>query len=202
MATTLATTLHAAFENNRALKLRADHFLIVLRALGTTVSADEGALLIRYLGPDSQGYVDVQKFCVWFEGMEQDPRFAQLLQSLGRSNGEDGEALPLAEANGGQSSGQGSLFVDGEGMDEVAELNDAGAVEEHDAEVSFRRYVSADDRSAWPLEDTDKYTLPQRRQLTEREALKARFNQSLNRLKARLKLARVTFRPGLTAQTI
>eukprot|EP00928_Gymnodinium_smaydae_P014286 TRINITY_DN15206_c1_g1_i1.p1 TRINITY_DN15206_c1_g1~~TRINITY_DN15206_c1_g1_i1.p1 ORF type:complete len:206 (-),score=44.92 TRINITY_DN15206_c1_g1_i1:267-884(-) len=205
MATTLTSTLHAAFENNGALKLRADHFLIVLRAFGTTMTADEGALLLDYLGMDSEGCVDVRKFCAWFEGMEQDPRFAQLLQSLGILERSD---VSGEEGDGCQSSSVQSNEVLGEEFARPADVNPNDGDnfdvvgEERGREVSFRPQVSADDASNWRLGSKDKYTLPSRRRLTEREILKASFCRSLSRLKARLQLSSVKFRPELSAQTI
>eukprot|EP00928_Gymnodinium_smaydae_P014284 TRINITY_DN15206_c0_g1_i1.p1 TRINITY_DN15206_c0_g1~~TRINITY_DN15206_c0_g1_i1.p1 ORF type:complete len:135 (-),score=31.20 TRINITY_DN15206_c0_g1_i1:26-430(-) len=110
MATALAARLHSAFENNGALKLRADHFLVVLSALGTSVTAAEGALIVESLGMDSEGCVDVRKFCAWFEGMEQDPRFAQLLQSLGSKRQNEGTVLPVAGGDDSPPSAQGGIF--------------------------------------------------------------------------------------------
>eukprot|EP00928_Gymnodinium_smaydae_P031854 TRINITY_DN23248_c0_g2_i1.p1 TRINITY_DN23248_c0_g2~~TRINITY_DN23248_c0_g2_i1.p1 ORF type:complete len:201 (+),score=33.12 TRINITY_DN23248_c0_g2_i1:63-665(+) len=200
MATTLSATLHSAFENNGALRLRADHFLVVLRALGTTVSADEGVLLINSLGIDSEGCVDVRKFCSWFEGMEQDPRFAQFLATLRAKR--DEAAFTFADVDGSQPSGQSSDFDEGEdGYQDEDNLHD-GAQGHERRVLSFRPQVSADDRSAWPLGSKDRYTLPPRRRLTEREMTKARFIESLNRLKARFELYPVRFRPDLTAQMI
>eukprot|EP00928_Gymnodinium_smaydae_P069965 TRINITY_DN5391_c0_g3_i1.p1 TRINITY_DN5391_c0_g3~~TRINITY_DN5391_c0_g3_i1.p1 ORF type:complete len:264 (-),score=62.19 TRINITY_DN5391_c0_g3_i1:207-953(-) len=77
MSKPLSTRLLEAFEAHGALQLPADHFLIILRTLGATVSAREGAALAKKFRKDAEGHVDVQRFCEWFTGMEQDPRFAE-----------------------------------------------------------------------------------------------------------------------------
>eukprot|EP00928_Gymnodinium_smaydae_P065797 TRINITY_DN4888_c0_g4_i1.p1 TRINITY_DN4888_c0_g4~~TRINITY_DN4888_c0_g4_i1.p1 ORF type:complete len:219 (+),score=32.19 TRINITY_DN4888_c0_g4_i1:65-721(+) len=218
MSKTFSTSLYEVFEANGALKMRADNFLTVLRRAGATISLEAGKKLVRYLGMDSEGYVDVRKFSSWFEGIEQEPRFAQRMPrwpAPGASEsmveaprfGDDG--LPCAQPSG--ESLEGSDVVHEAAPIEVdVDDNEVGViVRQHDEDregrrrtLSFDRQVTSDDGSEWPLDDEDKYTLPQRRRLSEHEKLKARFIATLNKVKARLEASPVIFRPELRAQFV
>eukprot|EP00928_Gymnodinium_smaydae_P069964 TRINITY_DN5391_c0_g2_i1.p1 TRINITY_DN5391_c0_g2~~TRINITY_DN5391_c0_g2_i1.p1 ORF type:complete len:227 (-),score=48.63 TRINITY_DN5391_c0_g2_i1:69-749(-) len=221
MSKPLATRLREAFEAHGALELPADHFLIILRTLGATVSAKEGKALAKKFRKDAEGHVDVQKFCEWFTGMEQDPRFAKQEPTSSAhgalENRDEAHLVPdvdvgdqPSDANlapmGGPEDGQGA------GQDEE-NLNDEGAVgsegeglgatgEDVDSpfathSVNFSRQVTADDNSVWSLGSEDKCTLPSHRRLSEHERLMANFRASLNEVKARLEASPVTFRTDL-----
>eukprot|EP00928_Gymnodinium_smaydae_P006840 TRINITY_DN12436_c0_g1_i1.p2 TRINITY_DN12436_c0_g1~~TRINITY_DN12436_c0_g1_i1.p2 ORF type:complete len:104 (+),score=21.97 TRINITY_DN12436_c0_g1_i1:55-366(+) len=94
MSKTFATSIYEEFEKNGALKMRAENFLTVLRRAGATISREEGKKLVRFLGIDPEGCVDVRKFSAWFEGIEQEPRFKRCVPSLlaaSTSQSNDGE---------------------------------------------------------------------------------------------------------------
>eukprot|EP00928_Gymnodinium_smaydae_P005685 TRINITY_DN11942_c0_g2_i1.p1 TRINITY_DN11942_c0_g2~~TRINITY_DN11942_c0_g2_i1.p1 ORF type:complete len:232 (-),score=49.07 TRINITY_DN11942_c0_g2_i1:239-898(-) len=219
MSKPFASVLYEGFENNAALRLPAEHLLLILRRAGATISAEEGAKIIRWLGVDSMGCVDARKFCAWFEGIELEPRFSHLALTAQVPRGADEDvaaALPSqsgssqsAAASDARSAGheQGNEAVHG-----AACLNDDGDVhlirEGRDRERGLRRtlrfdsQVTSDDGGYWLLASDDKYTLPARRRLTEHEKLKASLAQSLNKVSARLELYPVTFRPDLKAQSL
>eukprot|EP00928_Gymnodinium_smaydae_P069963 TRINITY_DN5391_c0_g1_i1.p1 TRINITY_DN5391_c0_g1~~TRINITY_DN5391_c0_g1_i1.p1 ORF type:complete len:315 (-),score=72.83 TRINITY_DN5391_c0_g1_i1:100-1044(-) len=135
MSKPLATRLREAFEAHGALQLPAEHFVIILRSLGATVSAREGKALAKKFRIDPEGHVDVKKFCEWFTGMEQDPRFATpgpTSSASGSLENRD-EARHASDADvGAQPSGAnfapmaGGEEAQAAGQDEV-HLDDDGA---------------------------------------------------------------------------
>eukprot|EP00928_Gymnodinium_smaydae_P069967 TRINITY_DN5391_c0_g5_i1.p1 TRINITY_DN5391_c0_g5~~TRINITY_DN5391_c0_g5_i1.p1 ORF type:complete len:218 (-),score=38.00 TRINITY_DN5391_c0_g5_i1:321-974(-) len=216
MSKPLATRLHEAFATHGALQLPADHFLIILRNLGATVSAKEGRALVKQFRKDQEGHVDVQKFCEWFTGMEQEPRFSQSSPTMAAP-----WALENHGANDPMTSGEvcdqpsntneapNARFQEGPGpyQDEV-DLDDDGAVAEREEgrvaaleearhSVNFSRQVTADDDSVWSLGSEDKCTLQSHRRLTEREQLLADFRAALNDVNARLRAGPITLQPDL-----
>eukprot|EP00928_Gymnodinium_smaydae_P052117 TRINITY_DN35879_c0_g1_i1.p1 TRINITY_DN35879_c0_g1~~TRINITY_DN35879_c0_g1_i1.p1 ORF type:complete len:235 (-),score=31.58 TRINITY_DN35879_c0_g1_i1:13-669(-) len=217
MATPFATRLHETFETHQALCLHADDFLTVLRRAGATISVDEGAALVKKFRKDSGGRVDVQKFCAWFTGIEQEPRFAQTVSTsvehdvsenthahLEQSDNEIAESS--SDTSGDQSGG---LWQGHEGGHNEENADDAHAVGDVEARVDgegddlgrrslrFNRQVMADDDSFWSLGSEDKYTLPSHRRLTERERLMADFQTALTEVKARLETAPIILRTDL-----
>eukprot|EP00928_Gymnodinium_smaydae_P016129 TRINITY_DN16010_c0_g1_i1.p1 TRINITY_DN16010_c0_g1~~TRINITY_DN16010_c0_g1_i1.p1 ORF type:complete len:227 (+),score=45.73 TRINITY_DN16010_c0_g1_i1:90-770(+) len=221
MSKPLSLRLHEAFEAHGALQLPADHFVIILRSLGATVSAKEGRALAKKFRKDAEGHVvDVQKFCAWFTGMEQDPRFAKQEPTslpLGLEDRDDAR-LVLDDDVGVQPSDPNLASMhggeEGHGADQdEANLDDDGAAGfpaegfgggEEDPDrphmarsVSFSRHVSADDQSVWSLGDEDRCTLPSHRRLSEHERLMADFRATLHEVKARLDAGAVTYRNDL-----
>eukprot|EP00928_Gymnodinium_smaydae_P069968 TRINITY_DN5391_c0_g5_i2.p1 TRINITY_DN5391_c0_g5~~TRINITY_DN5391_c0_g5_i2.p1 ORF type:complete len:218 (-),score=25.81 TRINITY_DN5391_c0_g5_i2:321-974(-) len=216
MSKPLATRLHEAFATHGALQLPADHFLIILRNLGATVSAKEGRALVKQFRKDQEGHVDVQKFCEWFTGMEQDPRFSQASSSMAAPEASENRNANRSVTNG-EVCDQPSYTneVPNTGFEDRPEacqsghdMNDDGAVgylEEGRAgyeglnriSVSFSPQVSADDDSVWSLGSKDKCTLRSRRRLTEREQLAADFRAALNQVNARLQAGPITLQPDL-----
>eukprot|EP00928_Gymnodinium_smaydae_P065795 TRINITY_DN4888_c0_g2_i1.p1 TRINITY_DN4888_c0_g2~~TRINITY_DN4888_c0_g2_i1.p1 ORF type:complete len:217 (+),score=33.87 TRINITY_DN4888_c0_g2_i1:65-715(+) len=216
MSKTFATSLYEVFEENGALKMRADHFLTVLRRAGATISFEEGKKLVRYLGMDSEGYVDVRKFSSWFEGIEQEPRFAQRVPKWSAPSasesmveaprfGDDG--LPCAQESGESLEGS-DVVVETDHYKVDHDDDDGGFIIRDDDEdrelrarvLSFGRQVTSESGSEWALGDEDKYTLPRR--LSKHEKLKASFIASLRKVKAHLEASPVTFRPELSAQLV
>eukprot|EP00928_Gymnodinium_smaydae_P059588 TRINITY_DN4296_c0_g2_i1.p1 TRINITY_DN4296_c0_g2~~TRINITY_DN4296_c0_g2_i1.p1 ORF type:complete len:217 (+),score=33.99 TRINITY_DN4296_c0_g2_i1:54-704(+) len=204
-----ADSLYEAFEKNKATVLKADHFLIVLRRLGATISAEEGSALIKWLGTDAGGRVDVRKFCSWFDGIEDEAHLPVTLETLHASS-------PISFSTSQATSALLDVELRGEGSgDEV----DAEGKETHgDARedvvegtrrvlrlpprqaLRFDRNVYADDGAVMRLgyAHEDKCTLPSRRKLSEREKLMASLRSSLNDVKARLEVAPIEFRPDVT----
>eukprot|EP00928_Gymnodinium_smaydae_P005684 TRINITY_DN11942_c0_g1_i1.p1 TRINITY_DN11942_c0_g1~~TRINITY_DN11942_c0_g1_i1.p1 ORF type:complete len:235 (-),score=39.95 TRINITY_DN11942_c0_g1_i1:240-908(-) len=222
MSKAFADVLYEGFENNAALRLPADHLLLILRRAGATISVSEGAKLIRYLGVDAMGYVDARKFCAWFEGIEQEPRFAKLLQTAlaPRSADEDAEMTlqpqresshsadasdaPSGTYEQGNEEVHGAPYLNDDGADHLVGEGPGGDARElrHRRSFRFDRHVTSEDGDGWLLASADKYTLPVRRRLTEHEKLKASFIHSLNKVKARLELSPVNLRPELRAKSL
>eukprot|EP00928_Gymnodinium_smaydae_P065796 TRINITY_DN4888_c0_g3_i1.p1 TRINITY_DN4888_c0_g3~~TRINITY_DN4888_c0_g3_i1.p1 ORF type:complete len:254 (+),score=37.66 TRINITY_DN4888_c0_g3_i1:71-832(+) len=223
MSKTLSTTLYETFEKNRALKMRADHFLSVLLRAGVTISLGGSLKLVRFLGIDFESCVDVWTFSALFEGIEQEPRFSQgVLNSAAPRALEDiVEAPRLQFEDRTQFKGLSGEWIDGcEDVDEagghedsvnIAEIggrlrvaSDGGDNEECPRTLSFSRQVTSDDGSEWTLDDEDKYTLPQRqhalhqrRRLNKHEALKACFITLMCKVKARFEASAVNCRPSI-----
>eukprot|EP00928_Gymnodinium_smaydae_P092352 TRINITY_DN76202_c0_g1_i1.p1 TRINITY_DN76202_c0_g1~~TRINITY_DN76202_c0_g1_i1.p1 ORF type:complete len:219 (+),score=35.59 TRINITY_DN76202_c0_g1_i1:60-716(+) len=214
----LATILHEGFEKNGALRLPADHFLLILRRAGATISYNEGVKLIRFLDVDDMGCVDARKFCAWLEGMEKDPRFSKLVPTaLAPRNADEtlDEALQPENERSSSANASAGFEQEHEAVDDTANLAADGAVylvgqergdedDERDDERAtwFSRLVSSDDGDDWSLASEDKYSLPERRRLTEHEQLKARLTFALNQVKARLETYPVKFRPELRAKVV
>eukprot|EP00928_Gymnodinium_smaydae_P004116 TRINITY_DN11435_c0_g1_i1.p1 TRINITY_DN11435_c0_g1~~TRINITY_DN11435_c0_g1_i1.p1 ORF type:complete len:214 (-),score=30.24 TRINITY_DN11435_c0_g1_i1:304-945(-) len=203
MSKTLSQSLYDAFEKYGVLKLRADLFIDVLRSVGAPMSPSEENTLIEWLGKDSQDRVDVAKFCARFEGNHQKARFAQraptsLTQRVSESMIE--YSLTSQNGNGEQSSSADRAQSHGlhvkavisdlstQAMQEVSRLDDDnveplratvdGASDSCDRpSLCFSLRVTADDNSVWSLEseEHDKYTLPPRRMLRERQRIVEKY---------------------------
>eukprot|EP00928_Gymnodinium_smaydae_P006941 TRINITY_DN12479_c0_g1_i1.p1 TRINITY_DN12479_c0_g1~~TRINITY_DN12479_c0_g1_i1.p1 ORF type:complete len:230 (+),score=40.25 TRINITY_DN12479_c0_g1_i1:49-690(+) len=212
MPKSFASVLYEGFENNAALRLPADHLLTILRRAGATISAHEGAKIIRYLGVDSNGYVDAGKFCAWFEGIEQEPRFANLVPialtssesveaalrpESGSSGSNDASDAQRGQVEQGVGAAHGTANLDDDGADHLGgegrDGEDGGQGQRRIAR--FDQQVTSDDGAAWLLASEDRCTLPERRRLTEHEKLKASLVFSMNKVAAHLEASPVKFQP-------
>eukprot|EP00928_Gymnodinium_smaydae_P009399 TRINITY_DN13513_c0_g1_i1.p1 TRINITY_DN13513_c0_g1~~TRINITY_DN13513_c0_g1_i1.p1 ORF type:complete len:208 (+),score=44.18 TRINITY_DN13513_c0_g1_i1:49-672(+) len=199
MSKPFARRLLEAFEKHEALQMPADDFLFVLRRVDKTLSANVGALLITMFSSDVGGYVDVQKFCAWFDDSEQAP-IADASESEAKNqpplrfNSDIGKRASDAEgaSSAGCACAEGEVIATDCGVGELADtwLGDEGD-EPCRRSLRFSQQVEADDDSFWSLGGQDKYTLPSHRVLTERERLLAEFRTSLNQVNDRLKSAPV-----------
>eukprot|EP00928_Gymnodinium_smaydae_P076382 TRINITY_DN59402_c0_g1_i1.p1 TRINITY_DN59402_c0_g1~~TRINITY_DN59402_c0_g1_i1.p1 ORF type:complete len:258 (-),score=43.99 TRINITY_DN59402_c0_g1_i1:155-928(-) len=74
MSTPFGEKLRRTFGRHGVNKLKAEQFLNMLRGTGFAITAHEGAKLVNYLGTDSEGFLDMENLCSWFDRGESDSR--------------------------------------------------------------------------------------------------------------------------------
>eukprot|EP00928_Gymnodinium_smaydae_P025615 TRINITY_DN20349_c0_g1_i1.p1 TRINITY_DN20349_c0_g1~~TRINITY_DN20349_c0_g1_i1.p1 ORF type:complete len:248 (-),score=35.11 TRINITY_DN20349_c0_g1_i1:41-784(-) len=70
MSIPFALKLNRTFERHGVRKLTAEQFLDILRGIGFHMNTDEAAKLVKHLGIDADGCLDMDTFCCRFKGVE------------------------------------------------------------------------------------------------------------------------------------
>eukprot|EP00928_Gymnodinium_smaydae_P002222 TRINITY_DN10785_c0_g1_i1.p1 TRINITY_DN10785_c0_g1~~TRINITY_DN10785_c0_g1_i1.p1 ORF type:complete len:260 (+),score=45.73 TRINITY_DN10785_c0_g1_i1:70-780(+) len=92
MATPFSITLLERFQQNGLMRLQPEQFLLVVRRMGANFSAKECASVVKHVGTDAQGFVNIHGFCAWFENIENERRRFHVAEDSSASGAIDGVA--------------------------------------------------------------------------------------------------------------
>eukprot|EP00928_Gymnodinium_smaydae_P038110 TRINITY_DN2634_c1_g4_i3.p1 TRINITY_DN2634_c1_g4~~TRINITY_DN2634_c1_g4_i3.p1 ORF type:complete len:250 (-),score=34.95 TRINITY_DN2634_c1_g4_i3:284-1033(-) len=150
MSAPFATTLLHRFEQNGWMRLQPGQFLLVVRRMGANFSAKECASVVKRVGTDDQGFVNIHGFCEWFENIENEPRLAQFAQSSSASGAidrvvEEDSALD-AHPHSLVPSMTGNEFESLSQQDRLGE-DVSGELSENAVETETEHNINADARS-------------------------------------------------------
>eukprot|EP00928_Gymnodinium_smaydae_P038105 TRINITY_DN2634_c0_g1_i2.p1 TRINITY_DN2634_c0_g1~~TRINITY_DN2634_c0_g1_i2.p1 ORF type:complete len:374 (-),score=79.59 TRINITY_DN2634_c0_g1_i2:67-1188(-) len=103
-----SSTLLERFQQNGLMRLQPNQFLLVVRRMGARFSSKECAAVVKHVGTDAQGYVNIHGFCQWFENIENELRLSRCAETSQASGQIEGAAqdssvdLPSASVASGE----------------------------------------------------------------------------------------------------
>eukprot|EP00928_Gymnodinium_smaydae_P037641 TRINITY_DN26097_c0_g1_i1.p1 TRINITY_DN26097_c0_g1~~TRINITY_DN26097_c0_g1_i1.p1 ORF type:complete len:206 (-),score=32.35 TRINITY_DN26097_c0_g1_i1:385-963(-) len=143
MSTPFSTTLLDRFQRNGLMRLKPDQFLLAVRRMGANFSAKECACVVKLVGTDAEGFVNIHGFCEWFRDIEKLPRFRRSTESASSS---DSNNLVVAENSTSEASQSSATRSESENVTQLSPIDEdaAGGPAESAVEGETNREITLD----------------------------------------------------------
>eukprot|EP00928_Gymnodinium_smaydae_P038115 TRINITY_DN2634_c2_g2_i1.p1 TRINITY_DN2634_c2_g2~~TRINITY_DN2634_c2_g2_i1.p1 ORF type:complete len:280 (-),score=39.15 TRINITY_DN2634_c2_g2_i1:457-1245(-) len=152
ISTPFATDLLGRFQRNGLMRLPPDEFMLVIRQMGATFSAKECRGVVKHVGTDAHGFVNIHAFCAWFENIENELRLAQSAQNSSASAATGRVAQDDSVLDAHRRQHQHANFATGNAFENVPQLEphgeDAYGGPQNPLDPEAELGVDVDDRNA------------------------------------------------------